>query len=77
MVLTKSTMRQTSFPLLASKTIGNLMKLAQTIRLDVSKSNVFTAVAESGEWAVTQIFIFADSNPRTMTSKNKIAFRDG
>ena len=53
------------------------MKLARTIRLDVSDTNVFTAVAKPGEWAVTGTFAFADSDPIAWTNKDKIAFRDG
>ena len=53
------------------------MKLARTIRLDVSDTNVFTAAAKPGEWAVTGTFAFADSDPISWTNKDKIAFRDG
>mgnify|MGYP004391016151 CR=1 FL=1 len=53
------------------------MKLARTIHLDVSDTNVFTAVARPGEWAVTGTFAFADSDPSAWTNKDKIAFRDG
>ena len=53
------------------------MKLARTIHLDVSDTNVFTAVAKPGEWAVTGTFAFADSDPSAWTNKDKIAFRDG
>ena len=44
------------------------MKLARTIRLDVSDTNVFTAAAKPGEWAVTGTFAFADSDPIAWTN---------
>jgi hypothetical protein len=53
------------------------MKLARTIRLDVSDANVFPLSAEPGEWAVTGTFVFADSDPDGLGVKERIAFRDG
>ena len=53
------------------------MKLARTIRLDVSDANVFPIAAESGEWAVTGTFAFADAEPGGLDAKERIAFRDG
>ena len=53
------------------------MKLARTIRLDISDANVFPVAAEPGEWAVTGTFAFADSNPARLDAKERIAFRDG
>ena len=53
------------------------MKLARTIRLDVSDANVFPLAAEPGEWAVTGTFAFADSDPGGLGVKERIAFRDG
>ncbi len=53
------------------------MKLARTIRLDVSDTNVFPLAAEPGEWAVTGTFAFADSDPALLEAKERIAFRDG
>lgn len=53
------------------------MKLARTIRLDVSDANVFPLAAEPGEWAVTGTFAFADADPAAWDNKQKLAFRDG
>lgn len=53
------------------------MKLARTIRLDVSDANVFPLAATPGEWAVTGTFAFADADPDGWDGKHKIAFRDG
>ena len=53
------------------------MKLARTIRLDVSDTNVFPRPAEPGEWAVTGTFAFADSDPAGLDVKERIAFSDG
>ena len=53
------------------------MKLARTIRLDLSETNVFPIAAEPGEWAITGTFAFADTDPSSWTNKEKIAFRDG
>ena len=53
------------------------MKLARTIRLDVSDANVFPLAAEAGEWAVTGTFAFADSDPARLDVKERIAFSDG
>ena len=53
------------------------MKLARTIRLDVSDANVFARAAEPGEWAITGTFAFADADPILWGNKEKIAFRDG
>ena len=53
------------------------MKLARTIRLDVSDANVFPTAAEPGEWAITGTFAFADEDPANWDNKQKIAFRDG
>ena len=53
------------------------MKLARTIRLDVSDTNAFTAVAEPGEWAITGTFAFADIDPSALINKDKIEFREG
>ncbi|MEK9723521.1 MAG: DUF6505 family protein [Rhodospirillaceae bacterium] len=53
------------------------MKLARTIRLDVSDANVFPLAAEPGEWAVTGTFAFADVDPAAWGNKQQIAFRDG
>ncbi|MDD9878731.1 MAG: DUF6505 family protein [Magnetovibrio sp.] len=53
------------------------MKLARTIRLDVSDANVFPLAAEPGEWAVTGTFAFADADPAGWDNKQKLAFRDG
>ena len=53
------------------------MKLARTIRLDVSDSNTYLFPAEPGEWAVTGTFAFASSDLNSLTNKDQIAFRYG
>lgn len=53
------------------------MKLARTIRLDVSDANVFPTAAEPGEWAITGTFAYTDGDPASWDNKQKIAFRDG
>ena len=53
------------------------MKLARTIRLDVSDTNVSTTVAEPGEWAIKGTFAFVDIDPSAWTDKDKIEFREG
>ena len=51
------------------------MKLAKTIRLDVSDTHVFEHPADVGEWAITGTFAFADSDPSNWSSKQQLAFR--
>ena len=51
------------------------MKLAKTIRLDISDTQVFERPAEVGEWAVTGTFAFVDSDPSDWSGKRQLAFR--
>jgi hypothetical protein len=53
------------------------MKFARTIQLDVSDVNSFPLAAESGEWALTGTFAFAEADPATFTNKEQLAFRNG
>lgn len=53
------------------------MKLPRTIRLDPSDSFVFERAAEPGEWAVTGSFLFMDTDPGSLTAKERAAFRSG
>ncbi len=53
------------------------MKLAKTIRLDVSDTHVFERPAEVGEWAITGTFAFVDSDPADWSGKQQLAFRAG
>ena len=51
------------------------MKLAKTIRLDISDTQVFERVAEVGEWAVAGTFAFVDGDPADWSGKRRLAFR--
>ena len=51
------------------------MKLAKTIQLDISDTQVFERPAEVGEWAVTGTFAFVDSDPSDWSGKRQLAFR--
>lgn len=53
------------------------MKLPKTIQLDVSDSLAFHHAAESGEWAVTGTFSFADMEVEGVDNKQQLAFRNG
>jgi hypothetical protein len=53
------------------------VKLPRTIRLDPSDTLVFPRAAEPGEWAVVGSFLFLDSDPATLTGKDRVAFRSG
>ena len=53
------------------------MKLARTIRLDVSDSHVFEHPAAAGEWAITGTFAFVDGDPAGWSGKQQLAFRTG
>ncbi len=53
------------------------VKLAKTIRLDISDQNTFALAAEPGEWAVAGTFAFADMDPASMDNKQQLAFRNG
>ena len=51
------------------------MKLAKTLRLDVSDTYVFDRAAETGEWAITGTFAYIDGDPSSWSSKKQLAFR--
>jgi hypothetical protein len=53
------------------------VKLLRTIQLDPSDTFVFERAAEPGEWAVSGAFVFADSDPASLTGKARSAFRGG
>jgi hypothetical protein len=53
------------------------VKLLRTIRLDPSDTFIFPAAAESGEWAISAAFVFADVEPTKLTGKELAAFRGG
>lgn len=51
------------------------MKLAKTIRLDASDTQVFERPAEVGEWAIAGTFGFVDGDPAEWSNKRQLAFR--
>ena len=53
------------------------MKLARTLRLDVSDQNVFEHPAPSGEWAISGGFEFSDWGQGELKGKAKQAFSNG
>lgn len=53
------------------------MKLARTLRLDISDQNVFEHPAASGEWAISGGFEFSNWTERDLTGKAKQAFSNG
>ena len=53
------------------------IRLARTIRLDISDTSTYLLPAEPGEWAVTGTFAFANSDLNLLTNKGQIAFRYG
>ncbi|MFL1454026.1 DUF6505 family protein [Marinobacter sp. GN3S48] len=53
------------------------MKLARTLRLDVSDDNVFALPAPSGEWAISGGFEFSNWTEADLTGKARQAFRNG
>lgn len=53
------------------------MKLLRTIRLDPSDTFVFERAAEPEEWAVSGSFLFLDTDPETLTTKQRHALRSG
>lgn len=53
------------------------MKLLRTIRLDPSDTFIFERAAEAGEWAVSGSFLFLDSDPGELNSKQRHALRSG
>ncbi|SHK04268.1 hypothetical protein SAMN05216369_0142 [Marinobacter antarcticus] len=53
------------------------MKLARTLRLDVSDENVFETPAPSGEWAISGGFEFSNWTEADLTGKARQAFTNG
>lgn len=53
------------------------MKLARTLRLDVSDQNVFERPAASGEWAISGGFEFSNWTDEHLKGKAKQAFANG
>lgn len=53
------------------------MKLARTIRLDLSDENVFSQPAEAGEWAISGGFEFSNIDEAELTGKTRQAFANG
>ena len=53
------------------------MRLPRTLRLDPSDMFVFDRAAESGEWAVSGAFVFANADPGTLGRKARVALRSG
>ena len=51
------------------------MKLAKTLQLDVSDTQIFDRVAKVGEWAITGTFAYIESDPSSWSNKNQLAFR--
>ncbi|EKE76313.1 DUF6505 family protein [Oceanibaculum indicum] len=51
------------------------MLFPRTIRMDSTDTQVFEQAAESGEWAVSGSFAFADSGPGDLVGKRRVAFR--
>ena len=53
------------------------MKLARTLRLDVSDQNVFERPAPSGEWAISGGFEFSNWTEDDLKGKSRQAFTNG
>ena len=53
------------------------MKLARTVRLDISDQNVFDHPAQSGEWAISGGFEFSNWSETDLQGKAKQAFSNG
>ena len=53
------------------------MKLARTLRLDVSDENVFNVPAPSGEWAISGGFEFSNWTEADLKGKARQAFTNG
>ena len=53
------------------------MKLARTLRLDVSDENVFENPAPSGEWAISGGFEFSNWTEADLKGKARQAFSNG
>jgi hypothetical protein len=53
------------------------VKLLRTIRLDPSDTFVFEKAAEPGEWAVSGVFVFWNTDAAALEGKARSAFRGG
>ncbi|MBL3557702.1 MULTISPECIES: DUF6505 family protein [Marinobacter] len=53
------------------------MKLARTLRLDISDENVYEQPAPSGEWAISGGFEFSNWNEADLKGKARQAFTNG
>ncbi|MDO6824118.1 DUF6505 family protein [Marinobacter sp. 1_MG-2023] len=53
------------------------MKLARTLRLDISDENVFEVPAPSGEWAISGGFEFSNWTETELKGKARQAFTNG
>lgn len=53
------------------------MKLARTLRLDISDENVFELPASSGEWAISGGFEFSNWSEADLKGKARQAFTNG
>jgi len=53
------------------------MKLARTLRLDISDQNVFALPAPSGEWAISGGFEFSNWTETDLKGKARQAFSNG
>ena len=53
------------------------MRLARTLRFDVSDAQVFEVAAQAGEWAISGAFEFSDWTPAMLTGKPRQAFANG
>lgn len=54
-----------------------VFRFPRTIRLDATDERVFERAADSGEWAVSGAFVFANREPETLTGKERQAFANG
>lgn len=54
-----------------------MSQFARVIRLDESDLNVFDPAAETGEWAISGTFAFADWAEADLTGKQRQAFANG
>jgi len=54
-----------------------MTQFARVIRLDESDLNIFDPVADTGEWAISGAFAFADWTEADLTGKQRQAFANG
>jgi len=53
------------------------MRLAKTMRLDISDTKIFSNPSKSGEWAITGTFSYVDVDYKSLSSKEKIQYKSG